>query len=275
MEMCRLVPQSSIMTASRPLTYLRNANFPECCMLSSHFRLFFLDGLDLLCLLFHNYFLLSLTLRSHFPVKYASKHDYHQLKPHHFRPQLPVYHCSSPPPHPSVRNLFETLRIVSNHAIDTSIDTPSHHLVFVDSPENERSVEAACIFDKACRKEKGFLQHVEGNVGDREEMAGIGGREANVGDGEIREVTGTEWEIFELLSTQISYRKLQTRHSTFFRMRFHRREEVRTAQQPKTTRLFQGLWGLAGTDLIVSPINRIRVSASLSTCKRQMGLACL
>jgi len=43
-----------------------------------------------------------------------------------------------------------------------------------------------------------------------------------------------------------------------------------TAQIPSRIRLFQGLRGLGGTDLIVSPIRRMTVSASLSTFR---GLA--
>lgn len=42
-------------------------------------------------------------------------------------------------------------------------------------------------------------------------------------------------------------------------------KDLLTAQIPSIMRLFQGLPGLGGTDLMVSPIRRMTVSASLST----------
>ena len=46
--------------------------------------------------------------------------------------------------------------------------------------------------------EEDFLQHVEGDGGDGQELRGVGGGEADVGDGEGGEVLGAEGQVFHL-----------------------------------------------------------------------------
>ena len=47
-------------------------------------------------------------------------------------------------------------------------------------------------------EEEDFLEHVEGDVGDGEELASIEGGETNVGYGVIGEVLGTQGQVFNL-----------------------------------------------------------------------------
>ena len=102
--------------------------------------------------------------------------------------------------------------------------------------------------------EEDFLQEVEGDVRGGEELAGVGGGEADVGDGVVWQVVGAEGK--EL--------GLQTGKSAWC-WRDLRWMGEHTAQQPRTTRLFHGLRGFGGMDSMVSAIRRITVSASLSS----------
>ena len=107
--------------------------------------------------------------------------------------------------------------------------------------------------------EEDLLQHVEGDGRDGQELRGVGGGEADVGGREGGEVLGAEGEVFHLLKGKgVSF-------SGYMREAMAMGVE-HTAQMPRQMRFSQGLWGLGGTDLMVSPMRRMTLSASLSSC---------
>jgi hypothetical protein len=63
------------------------------------------------------------------------------------------------------------------------VHTPSHPGLVVHGPGVDAAIEAAGVVQKsrADGADEDFLEEVEGNVGDGEELSGIRGREANVG----------------------------------------------------------------------------------------------
>lgn len=81
------------------------------------------------------------------------------------------------------------------------IDAPAHHFVVVDGPGDDGAVEAVGVADEARAggpDEEDFLEGVEGDGGRGEELAGVGGGEADVGDGEGGEVVRAEGKVFDL-----------------------------------------------------------------------------
>ena len=94
-------------------------------------------------------------------------------------------------------------------------------------------------------------------MGDGEELSSVGSRKPNMGHWEGRQVMGTEGYVFCLWSQWSISRAMMVANN--------RRKRILTAQQPSTTRLFQGLRGFAETESMVSAIKRITSSASSSS----------
>jgi hypothetical protein len=81
------------------------------------------------------------------------------------------------------------------------IDVPAHHLIVVDGPGDDGAVEAVGVADEARSgrpDEEDFLEGVEGDGRRGEELAGVGGGEADVGDGEAGEMVRAEGKVFDL-----------------------------------------------------------------------------
>ena len=106
---------------------------------------------------------------------------------------------SSIPILPALTDLQQPFRIVGDHAVKTLPDAPLHHVHIVDRPGIERAVLGSAFADEAgsdAGADERALQHVEGDVGDGEELAGVRDGEADVGDGEGWKVGAAEGEVF-------------------------------------------------------------------------------
>lgn len=101
---------------------------------------------------------------------------------------------------PLVADFQEALRVVRNHTVKLVFDAPFHHGLLVDRPDVHRPPLRFHIADEACSEEwqhERLLQHVEGDVGDREELARVRDGEADVRYGIGGEVFRAEREEFE------------------------------------------------------------------------------
>ena len=109
--------------------------------------------------------------------------DAHQLAPRHVKVPLPSL--------PLVADLQEPLRVVGDHAVESLLDAPFHHVWLVDRPHVQRSPFCLGVADEAGAEEgqhERLLEDVEGDVGDREELARVRDGEADVRDGVRGEV---------------------------------------------------------------------------------------
>ena len=77
---------------------------------------------------------------------------------------------------PLLTDLQELLRIVRDDAVHFLADVPLHHVGLVDGPDEDGPLGGFGFADEvgAARAHEGCLEHVEGDVGDFEELAGVG-----------------------------------------------------------------------------------------------------
>jgi hypothetical protein len=94
----------------------------------------------------------------------------------------------------------KSLRIIRHDAVDAPPQAPAHEILLIHSPDEEGTVGGLNIGDEvgAARAHEHFLVDVEGDIGDPEELAGIGDREGDDGDGEGGEICVAERKIFSL-----------------------------------------------------------------------------
>jgi hypothetical protein len=133
------------------------------------------------------------------PPENASKGQNHQIHPQNHHPLPPRNVNLAFPSLPILADLKELLRIVGDDAVEAFADAPPHHIFFVHGPCEDGSSLGFRIAHEALAEEggdEGFLQHVEGDVGDGEELPGVGYREADVRYRECREVFSAEGEEF-------------------------------------------------------------------------------
>lgn len=117
-----------------------------------------------------------------------------------------------------------------------------------------------------------LLEHVEGDVGDGEELSGVGDGEADVGYGKEGKVRGAEGEVFGLGVWELVV-GLERRGGGEWDVKNINQQRKRTAQIPRTTRDCQGLAGWGGTEAIVEAISSMTRSASLSSFQA-MSVSC-
>lgn len=78
---------------------------------------------------------------------------------------------------PIFADIQEFLWIVRDDAVEAFADAPPHHIFFIHSPSEDRPALVLRIAYEAFpeeRNEECFLQHVERDVWDREELSGVG-----------------------------------------------------------------------------------------------------
>lgn len=80
------------------------------------------------------------------------------------------------------------------------LDAPSHHVLFVNRPADYGPTQPSCVAQESCpeRPDKHFLKQIEGDVWNRKELAGVGEGEANMSNGERRQVGSAQRDIFGL-----------------------------------------------------------------------------
>ena len=135
------------------------------------------------------------------PPKYCAKDEHHEVDPSDHHP-LAKRDVDAPPlpSLPLVTNLQELLRIVRDDPVEFLLDAPPHHVRLVDRPHVQRAPLGFGVADEARAEDgehEGLLQHVEGDVGDREELARVRDGEADVRDGEGGQVFGAEGEVLD------------------------------------------------------------------------------
>ena len=94
----------------------------------------------------------------------------------------------------------ELVRVVGDDAVEALADAPAHHALVVDGPGDDGALPGARVLEEGTGERagvQGALQHVEGGVRVAEEVAGVGGGEADVGDGKGREVVGAERQVLQ------------------------------------------------------------------------------
>ena len=115
--------------------------------------------------------------------------DHHPLAPRDVDFPLPLL--------PLVTHLQKPLRVVRNHTIEFLFDAPFHYILLVDRPHVQRPPLRLRIADEAGSEERqyeGLLQHIEGDVGNGEELAGVGYGEADMRYWKVGKVFRAEGE---------------------------------------------------------------------------------
>ena len=97
-------------------------------------------------------------------------------------------------------DLEELEWIIRNNTVDPFIYTPPHHTRLVDSPHKDGAARSPGVSKKlvASWSDKDLLEHVERNIGNFEELAGVENVKADVGDWKPREVFVAKGEVFGL-----------------------------------------------------------------------------
>lgn len=111
------------------------------------------------------------------PPEDASKGQNHKIYPQDHHPlcqrDVDVAFASFP----IVTDLEEFLWVVRDDAVEAFADAPPHHVFFVDSPCEDGPTLVLRISYKAFSEignKESFLQHVEGDVRDREKLSRVG-----------------------------------------------------------------------------------------------------
>ena len=130
------------------------------------------------------------------PPEDGAEDEHHEIDPGDHHPLAQGDVDAPPPSLPLVTDVEEELRVVRDDAVEFPLDTPPHHLRLVDRPHVQRSALFGLGVADEARPEdgqhEGFLQHVEGDVGDGQELARVRDGEANVRDGEGGQVLRAE-----------------------------------------------------------------------------------
>lgn len=80
------------------------------------------------------------------------------------------------------------------------LDAPSHHVLFINRPADYGPTQPSCVAQKSYPEgpDKHFLKQVEGDVWNRKELTGVREGEANVSNGERRQVGSAQRDVFGL-----------------------------------------------------------------------------
>ena len=170
----------SVLSPKTPNNIKRNN--PRNVLSSSQLRLFLLHGKRHS---FHPLPLLPLDA-SILPPKDRPEDDDHEIDPRDHQPLAPRHRVCPLACLPLLAHLEEALRVVGDDAVQTVADAPFHHLVLVDGPDVNRSLLRLGVAQELGPKvgqHEGFLEDVEGDVGDGEELSGVWDGETDVGDG--------------------------------------------------------------------------------------------
>lgn len=118
-------------------------------------------------------------------------------QPHHYPESL--LHTLMP----SVTNFQEKLWVVRYYTIELFPNTPSHSLLIIDGPGKDRTLKGLGFLDECATPwcHEHCLEKIERDIWDFEEVAGVEEGEADVGDGESREVVVAERQIFRCPAT--------------------------------------------------------------------------
>lgn len=130
------------------------------------------------------------------PPKDHREDNYHQIQPDDRHPLPALNRNLLLPVLPLVAHVQKPLRIVRDDAVGFLRDAPPHHALAVDSPEIDGPPGGLDVAQQApaAGAEDALLQDVEGDVGEGQELAGVGAGEADVRDGEGREVVRAKGE---------------------------------------------------------------------------------
>ena len=140
-----------------------------------------------------------------FPPEDRAEDEDHEINPSDQHPLTPRDVNLSLSSLPLVANFQEALRVVRDHAVEFPLDTPLHHGLVVDRPHVQWSSFRFGVAHETSAEVWGhecLLQHVEGHVGDGEELARVRYGEADVGYREGREVLRAEREEFDRPATE-------------------------------------------------------------------------
>ena len=80
------------------------------------------------------------------------------------------------------------------------LDAPSHHVLFINRPADYGPTKSSCVAQESYpeRPDKHFLKQIEGDVWNRKELTGVGEGEADMSNGERRQVGRAQSDVFGL-----------------------------------------------------------------------------
>lgn len=133
-----------------------------------------------------------------FPPENRAEDTDHQLDPRRHGPVLPRNLYAPVALLPLLAHLQKPLGVIGADAVETLANRPAHLLLVVNGPRVHRPTFPSGFSEEARSEvgdQEGLHEHVEGDVGGAEELAGVGRGEADVGDGEGGEVLGAEGEV--------------------------------------------------------------------------------
>lgn len=131
------------------------------------------------------------------PPEYRPENKHHEIDPSDHHPLAPRDVDFPFPLLPLVTDLEKPLRVVRDHAIEILVDAPFHQVFFIDRPHVQRPALRFRVADEACSEERqheGLLEHVERDVRNGEELAGVRYGESDMRDWEVGEVFCAEGE---------------------------------------------------------------------------------
>lgn len=109
------------------------------------------------------------------PPEEEMEYVYQEIDPENRQPLVSIKGNLSVPLLPFIAKLQEPFRVICNNAIDLVLDTPGHASDLIDRPNVERAPGSSDVSSKARpgRAEECFLKHVEGDIWNGQELAGI------------------------------------------------------------------------------------------------------
>ena len=117
------------------------------------------------------------------PPENSPKHQNHKLNPKNHHPRPPRNRHLLLPSFPLLTYVQKLLRIIRNHSVHALAYTPPHHILFIHRPTHYRSPPCFRISHESRTEygcHEGFLENVEGDIGDGEELACVGDGESDV-----------------------------------------------------------------------------------------------
>lgn len=125
------------------------------------------------------------------PSKHHPKNNHHHMQPQNQKKLLPSNLDLPLSLFPLVADLKKPFRIIGDHAVQVAFDAPPHHGILVDGPGQNGPARGFGVAEEfvADGPHEDFLEDVEGDVGDGEELAGVR-------DGKPDEADGISGEVF-------------------------------------------------------------------------------